>query len=130
MPFYSHDNLQCWFQTCIEEKIESLSRDPDDLHIFALDYINDTLQNKETLKDECEEFIQMAIETKDMGTLLSAIMNSVDWDDLLDDLRDEYKSKIEGEKMWCHICYKRFEEKITNWSFPCRKCDECKKIVS
>ena len=112
-------------------------------------YATYVLAGIERLREECGEFLDTAM-NNGSDSLADAIMNSVDWDDLMSDLREYYESnhsivacdkcntirigevdecvacKPKDEKMWCHMCKKTLEENITNWSFPCRKCDECK----
>ena len=86
MPFYGCDNIQCWFQACIEEKYDAM----DECEAGA--YATYILAGIERLREECGEFLDTAMNNTG-GTLADAIMNSVDWDDLMSDLREYYESE-------------------------------------
>ena len=56
------------------------------------EYVSRVLVSIESLREECEGFLEMA--TNNAGrTLVDAIMNSVDWEELLSDLRQYYSDE-------------------------------------
>jgi len=60
------------------------------------EYASRVLVSIESLREECEEFLEMN-NTNAGTTLVDAIMNSVDWEELLSDLRDYYKDDDSDE---------------------------------
>jgi len=83
MPFYARDGIQEWFRVCIEEKTDAMGEDETGV------YVKHILANIENLKEECGEFLNMAM-NNDSDSLADAIMNSVDWTDLTSDICKYY----------------------------------------
>ena len=58
------------------------------------EYASRVLVSIESLREECEEFLNTAMNNTNAGTtLVDAIMNSVDWEELLSDLRQYYSDE-------------------------------------
>jgi hypothetical protein len=89
MPSRNCQNMQVWFMECIQEKTDCMEEEEMD------QYTNETLAGIQRLRDECNEFLGMAMGEKADDTLADVIMNSVDWEDLLSDLRQYYASNHE-----------------------------------
>jgi len=85
MPFYDTDNIQCWFYTAIEEEFEYFqSEDKKEV----AEWHQRVLYSQRSLYDECRELIKTHYMPNEYITLLDAIMNSVNWEELLKDLRE------------------------------------------
>ena len=83
MPqFHPSDDLTSWFAVCFIERYESL--DEPDAKTFAFEVIEES----EHL-DRAEEFLRLSNLVND--TLVDAILNSVDWDDV----KERFKTAIE-----------------------------------
>jgi hypothetical protein len=128
-PYYSSDNLQCWFRALIEEQFECLESNEDRL------YYIERLSTIQGLKEFCDETIEDIVDKKGSGKFAEALMNSVDWDELLDDvtndMEEEKKALLDEEesekKSVCEFCDQPEGECVTlkkdGWS-------DCRGLVS
>lgn len=94
MPqFYATDNLQCWFQVLVEEHADSLEYDEFDDE--RIEFIQRVLKNTDTLTQFCEESLEMMIDNPKVtaapkrSPFVQALLNTVDWDEILHNLRNE-----------------------------------------
>jgi hypothetical protein len=93
MPIYASDSIQCWFYSVVEGRFESLqdefkeTQNPEDKNEL-IEWHKRVFYSQQSLWDECRENIQTHYMLYDYHTLSEAIMNSVDWEKLLKDLRE------------------------------------------
>ena len=92
MPFYTTDNLTSWFFTIAEEYYEFASEEEQD-HFFYT-----TLNNCPNLKDWCADQLDVANNGL-LSTLKDAILNSVEWGELYQELFSWLEAKREAEKV-------------------------------
>ena len=113
MPYYETDDIECWFRSCWEERYES----------FAEDYPYEGVCDESTPRadmrsiiyhkscDKLEEWATEMMELSEMKTsssLACAVLNSVDWVDLMATLSEwttDYDD--EEEKEWNRMCARR-----------------------
>lgn len=86
-PYYSNSNLQCWFRSLIEEQFECLESNEDRL------YYIERLSTIEGLKEFCDEIVDDIVDKTGNKTFAEALMNSVDWDELLDDVTNDMEEE-------------------------------------
>jgi len=89
MPqFYETDNLQCWIHSCISEKYETLSNDGE-----GSEYLLRVTESVCALEEETEEFLQLEYVGFE-SSLFRAIINSIDFPDLRESLKEQYEDEI------------------------------------
>jgi len=101
MPYYDTDNLQCWIRSCIEERYECLE-DEDQPDYAKL------VSSRSGLRQECQDIIEVTIDDtsvwkdKDapVNPFIRALMNTIDFDDLLEDVKNDMENMIEDQKAW------------------------------
>jgi hypothetical protein len=90
MPqFYENDSLQCWIHSCISEKYDSMTEDGE-----GAEYLLRVTESYENLEDEACEFLsldQLGCES----SLFRAILNTIDFPDLLKSLKEQYEDELE-----------------------------------
>ena len=87
MPqYYMNDNIQCWIRAVITEKYESF--DKDDEKTEYAERVSDYGGIRAEAQDAIETIVDMRAWNKASGTMpfVSAIMNTIDWEELLDDV--------------------------------------------
>jgi hypothetical protein len=87
--FYDTDNLQCWLLSAIEDQYEAECEDddPDNMASWKKDVCGSVC----TLKTWSEVWLSYALNVSDTDLpIFQAIMNSVDWEDLLSDVRSYF----------------------------------------
>ena len=122
MPqFYPRDNLDSWFTMCFTEHYESL--DESDAKTFAFEVIEES----EHL-ERAEEFLR----NSNIGNaaLVDAIVNSVDWDDVLERFKKaiDYNEDIHD----CAVCNEKQDKEYSTCCEECGllTCEDCLKVYS
>jgi hypothetical protein len=83
MPqFYATDDLQSWIHCCIEERYD----DSDS------EYLQLVTEDIKSLKDACRDMLEMA--GIELGTLMDALMNTIDFENLLENLKNQYEDDL------------------------------------
>lgn len=78
MPqFYETDSIYTWMRVCVVEHWEALDKEEAKEYKKRISTVAD-------LKEACEEFLIMSGITS--STLMDAIMNTIDWGELLEDV--------------------------------------------
>jgi hypothetical protein len=90
MPYYPTDNIEMYVQTLIEEHIDSIER--DELIKFC---------NEIILEHRCrpllKEFASVLLECEiNNENLITAILNSCDWNDMYNTIRNYIEDNYEG----------------------------------
>ena len=84
MPqFYENDNIQCWIRAVITEKYESFDED-DEKAEYA-----ERVSDYGGIRAEVEDVIEMMVDTM---SFINAIMNTIDWEELLDDVAKDIEA--------------------------------------
>lgn len=98
MPFYAHDNLQCYAYNLLEEQFDNLVSDKD---TQALEEFMTHLHTTTTLRDFIDQYLS---DFESMNMMLqTAMLNTIDWEVLLKDIReyvadnDEYNNLMKPE---------------------------------
>jgi hypothetical protein len=93
MPqFYATDDFQCWIHACIEEHFQSLFEDGD-----SSEFILHLTKDVKSLRGECQELLTLAgIDAE--STLMTALLNTIDYEDLLDDLQKQFEDELDEMK--------------------------------
>ena len=100
-------NLYWWFYTLFSESYEDFSDDEDDTeqkNIMA-DILVIGIGDGMTLKDWCREYINDMGELLNAPMFLEAILNTVDWVKLREDLLEWYKENYEDEEVLEQVRY-------------------------
>ena len=119
-PYYENDNIQCWIRAVITEKYESFVDGNDDEKDEYAKRISDYGGIRAEAQDAIEMMVDMRAWTKSTGTMpfVSAIMNTIDWEELLDDVAKDIEAENpDGEiksccrgTAGCPQCVSDFEE--------------------
>lgn len=113
-PFYG--NLQNWFRGCIDDHFGSLEKDDE-----KLQYIQ-SLSSMKGLREFCDETVDLIADTWNNKSFVEALMNSVDWDELFDEVSDdmeEEKKALLDKGVCVDSC--ECENNSDNWNH----CAEC-----
>jgi hypothetical protein len=88
MPqFYCTDDLQTWMHVCIEERYN----DEDSEYLLLV------TADMRSLKDACQEhLITAGIDLE--STLMTALMNTIDFENLMENLQNQYEDELEKLK--------------------------------
>jgi len=89
--FTDNDGLQTYFQVCFVERWDSLYEEPEERAV-----LKEVLYTDFSLADWCADMLDLAAAKLD-SSLREAILNSVDWDDLRDELMDYVKEDETSE---------------------------------
>ena len=79
------NGIYAYFQVCFEEQWDSLYRDTEERQ-----ELSKVLETADSLTDWCSDLLDLAA-TNLSHQLRDAIVNSVDWDNLLEALKDYVK---------------------------------------
>lgn len=112
----SNSDLQSWFRVCIDNYYDSLKSDDDKLY-----YIH-SLLSMEGLREFCDETLELIVDKEGNKSFVEALMNSVDWDALFDDVTndmEEEKKALMDERVCVDSC--ECENNSDNWNH----CAEC-----
>jgi hypothetical protein len=85
--FSDTKNMHSWFLRALQDTYECMSDCKEDQQ----DFKNEYMKNMITLKDVCEEELNLAIHDKTLP-IFTAILNSIDWSELYDDFSQYIKN--------------------------------------
>ena len=81
MPYYTHDNMTCWFLTTIIETYERYEERKEEIDMAVQN--NNTAQ----LKSICSDIIEDWVDLKGPSSFFDAAINSVDFNEMLKELK-------------------------------------------
>jgi hypothetical protein len=91
--FNDNDGLQTYFHVCFIEKWDSLYKEPEERA-----GLKEVLATDDDLALWCGDILDLAAPNM-CRAMYDAILNSVDWDDLLEDLKEYVKEDETAETM-------------------------------
>ena len=130
MPqFYETDSIQCWIHSCIQEKFEAKFEDQESAEYLL--HITESIKN---LEEEAGEFLHLEYVGFE-SSLFRAILNTIDFPDLLQSLKEQYEEEL-AELKEPEVIYdkdagidhtdKAFST-ATHDYYDCRDPEECNK---
>jgi hypothetical protein len=121
MPqFYATDDLQSWIHACNEEQFQSLFEDGDS-SAFILQLTKDV----KSLRGECQELLRLTgVDVE--STLMTALLNTIDYENLLENLQNQFEDELSELKERVLIYDKAAGIDHTDESFSTAVCGMCK----
>ncbi|NBV77813.1 hypothetical protein EBR66_06635 [bacterium] len=92
MPqYHENDDLSCWFGVCFIEEYEALGKSE------RKEWRDENLGSAGVMKVEAEKYLEMVV-SDTSSPFASAVMNSVDWEEVLDCVKRTIDEYLEEEK--------------------------------
>ena len=91
MPqYYETDDLTCWFGVCFIEEYEALDEDE------RKEWRETHLGSIKVLREMAEKYLEMVV-SDTSSPFASAVMNTVDWEEVLDCVKKTIDEYVDGE---------------------------------